>query len=79
VNIRALNSTGEIRRKQGEIALLWNDAQGMQRFIDIKDLGNHQISVNGQNLLANKRQRQGRHYDIIRYQNKYRTGTNFYS
>jgi hypothetical protein len=50
---RALNS-GNIRRQPMEIPLLWKDAQGQQRYIHIKDLGNHQISIKGQNYRATK-------------------------
>jgi hypothetical protein len=54
VNARALNSSGEIRRQPMEIALLWKDAQGQQRYIHIKDLGNHEIEINGQNHPATR-------------------------
>lgn len=54
VNTRALNSIGEIRRQPMEIALIWKDAQGQQRFIYIKDLGNHEIAINGTNYPATR-------------------------
>lgn len=54
VNTRMLNSTGEMRRQPMEIALLWKDAQGAQRFIYIKDLGNHEITINGKNYPATR-------------------------
>ena len=54
VNSRAVNSMGEFRRRPGEMALIWKDAADQQRFIDIKDLGNRQISVNGKNYPATK-------------------------
>lgn len=54
VNARALNSVGEIRRQPMEIALLWKDDQAQQRFIFIKDLGNHEIAINGKNFSATR-------------------------
>lgn len=54
VNTRMLNSAGEIRMQPMEIALLWKDAQGQQRFIYIKDLGNHEIAINGTNYPATR-------------------------
>lgn len=52
INTRALNSAGQFYRKSGEIALVWKDANGKQRFIHVKELGNNQISINGQMCLA---------------------------
>lgn len=52
INTRTLNSAGQFYKKSGEIALVWKDNNGKQRFIDVKDLGNNQISINGQVCLA---------------------------
>ena len=54
VNTRMLNSIGEMRIQPMEIALLWKDEQGAQRFIYIKDLGNHEIAINGKNFSATR-------------------------
>jgi len=54
VNTRMLNSKGEIRKQPMEMALIWKDLQGVQKFIYIKDLGNHQITVNGMNFPATR-------------------------
>jgi hypothetical protein len=54
VNTHAINSTGEFHKRSREMVLAWKDATGRQRFIDIKDLGNHQITVNGKNYPATK-------------------------
>lgn len=54
VNSRALNMSGVIYKKQGEIALVWKDAQGLQKYIDVKDVGNHQITVNGTSYPATR-------------------------
>jgi hypothetical protein len=54
VNTRTLNSSGQIHRQRGEMGLVWKDALGKQRFIYIKDLGNHQIAINGQNYPATR-------------------------
>jgi hypothetical protein len=54
INTRALNSAGQFYKKSGEIALVWKDNNGKQRFIDVKELGNNQISINGQACLATK-------------------------
>lgn len=54
INTRALNSAGQFYRKSGEIALVWKDNSGKQRFIDVKELGNNQISINGQVCLATR-------------------------
>jgi hypothetical protein len=52
VNTQVLKSSGEIRKQKREIALVWKDAQGKQKYIYIKDLENDQISVNGVNYPA---------------------------
>lgn len=52
VNTRMLNSKGEIRKQPTEIALLWKDEQGLQRFIYVKDFGNGGIGINGTNYPA---------------------------
>lgn len=52
VNTQVLKSGGEIRKQKSEIALVWKDAQGKQKYLYIKDLGNEQISVNGVNYPA---------------------------
>lgn len=54
INTRALNSAGQFYKKSGEIALVWKDNNGKQRFIDVKELGNDQISINGQVCLATR-------------------------
>ena len=54
INTRALNSAGQFHKKSGEIALVWKDNSGKQRFIDVKELGNNQISINGQVCLATR-------------------------
>jgi hypothetical protein len=54
INTHALNSAGQLYKKSGEIALVWKDNNGKQRFIDVKDLGNNQISINGRVCSATK-------------------------
>jgi len=54
INTRALNSAGQFYKKAGEIALVWKDSNGKQRFIDVKDLGNNQVFINGQVCSATK-------------------------
>ena len=54
INTRALNSAGKIYKKTGQIALVWKDDTGKQRFIDVKELKNNQIFINGQVCLTTR-------------------------
>jgi hypothetical protein len=54
INANVLNSSGQIHKKQGEIALGWKNQQGEQKFIDVKELGNNQISINGEAYSATR-------------------------
>jgi len=54
INTYTLNSIGQLYKKSGEIALVWKDRNGKQKFIDVKELGNNSISINGQMCLATK-------------------------
>lgn len=54
INTRALNSAGQFYKKPRQIALVWTDINGKQRFIDVKELEKNQIAINGQVYSATK-------------------------
>ena len=54
INTRVLNSAGQFFKKSGEIALVWKDNNGNRRFIDVKELGDNQMSINGEVCLPTR-------------------------
>lgn len=54
VNSRVLNSRGVIHKRAGEIGLVWKDAHGEPKYIHIRDLRDHNMTVNGVKFLATR-------------------------
>jgi hypothetical protein len=54
VNSRALNSIGQFFTSSGAVALIWTNNRGQRRYIEVQELPNDQISINGQVCVATR-------------------------